>query len=237
MQDVFPVAFLPEDHALAIAIMSYNGKVNFGLLGDYDALPGHPGARRRIEHALAELVASPEAAGLGKPASRAPAQPRLRRMRASGAGTLRGCRPSVATARTRSAARGLHRARCAAHRARDALACARRRAHDVEGAMPLASTPSGAVSADDAQRERRASRAGTPDLVAGPRRSSAGRVDAAPASRIPQPRPGSQPVRAPRRAVSLSRRMTSAAFRSGLSSRTIAAVAATIGLAIEVPCT
>ena len=35
----FPVAFLPENHALAIAIMSYNGQMNFGLLGDFDALP------------------------------------------------------------------------------------------------------------------------------------------------------------------------------------------------------
>ena len=39
MLDVFPVAFLPKDHALAIAIMSYNGGLNFGLLGDFDALP------------------------------------------------------------------------------------------------------------------------------------------------------------------------------------------------------
>jgi diacylglycerol O-acyltransferase len=39
MLDVFPVAFLPKQHALAIAIMSYNGCVNFGLLGDLDALP------------------------------------------------------------------------------------------------------------------------------------------------------------------------------------------------------
>ena len=36
--DIFPVAFLPENHALAIAIMSYNGKIDFGLLGDYDAM-------------------------------------------------------------------------------------------------------------------------------------------------------------------------------------------------------
>ncbi len=57
MQDVFPVAFLPEDHALAIAIMSYNGKVNFGLLGDYDALPDLQAVADGIEHALAELVA------------------------------------------------------------------------------------------------------------------------------------------------------------------------------------
>jgi diacylglycerol O-acyltransferase / wax synthase len=39
LQDLFPVAFLPENHALAIAIMSYNGHLNFGLLADYDALP------------------------------------------------------------------------------------------------------------------------------------------------------------------------------------------------------
>ena len=39
MEEIVPVAFLPENHALAIAIMSYNGKVDFGLLGDYDAMP------------------------------------------------------------------------------------------------------------------------------------------------------------------------------------------------------
>jgi diacylglycerol O-acyltransferase len=39
MQEVYPVAFLPANHGLAIAIMSYNGQMNFGLLGDYDAVP------------------------------------------------------------------------------------------------------------------------------------------------------------------------------------------------------
>ncbi len=57
LQDVFPVAFLPEDHALAIAIMSYNGKVNFGLLGDYDALGDLQKLADGIDQALAELVA------------------------------------------------------------------------------------------------------------------------------------------------------------------------------------
>ena len=51
LEAVFPVAFLPKDHALAIAIMSYNGQMNFGLLGDYDALadirPSPTGSRRR----------------------------------------------------------------------------------------------------------------------------------------------------------------------------------------------
>ncbi len=39
LQDLFPVAFLPKNHALAVAIMSYNGGMDFGLLGDYDAMP------------------------------------------------------------------------------------------------------------------------------------------------------------------------------------------------------
>jgi diacylglycerol O-acyltransferase / wax synthase len=39
MQEIVPVAFLPENHGLAIAAMSYNGKLDFGLLGDYDAMP------------------------------------------------------------------------------------------------------------------------------------------------------------------------------------------------------
>jgi diacylglycerol O-acyltransferase len=38
LEDVFPVAFLPRNHALAIAIMSYNGGIDFGLLADYDAM-------------------------------------------------------------------------------------------------------------------------------------------------------------------------------------------------------
>nr|MDQ4041184.1 wax ester/triacylglycerol synthase family O-acyltransferase [Actinomycetota bacterium] len=39
LQDIYPIAFLPEKHALAVAIMSYNGKLDFGLLADFDALP------------------------------------------------------------------------------------------------------------------------------------------------------------------------------------------------------
>ena len=45
-QDLFPVAFLPKHHALAVAIMSYDGGMDFGLLGDYDAMPDLDAARR-----------------------------------------------------------------------------------------------------------------------------------------------------------------------------------------------
>src|SRR5438270_228697 len=38
LDDLFPVAFLPKGHGLAVAIMSYDERVEYGLLGDYDAL-------------------------------------------------------------------------------------------------------------------------------------------------------------------------------------------------------
>src|SRR3954451_5950908 len=55
--EVFPIAFLPKDHALAIAIMSYNERMSFGLLGDYDALPDIDAIAEGLEAGLAELVA------------------------------------------------------------------------------------------------------------------------------------------------------------------------------------
>ena len=58
LQDLFPVAFLPEHHALAVAIMSYNGKIEYGLLGDYDALPDIDLIAEGIDSALAELLAA-----------------------------------------------------------------------------------------------------------------------------------------------------------------------------------
>jgi diacylglycerol O-acyltransferase / wax synthase len=57
MLEAYPVAFLPENHALAIAIMSYNGQMNFGLLGDFDALPDIDLISDQIAEELATLVA------------------------------------------------------------------------------------------------------------------------------------------------------------------------------------
>ncbi|HLL91862.1 MAG TPA: wax ester/triacylglycerol synthase family O-acyltransferase [Solirubrobacteraceae bacterium] len=56
MLQAIPVAFLPENHALAIAIMSYNGQMNFGLLGDFDALPDIAVIADGIAGELAKLV-------------------------------------------------------------------------------------------------------------------------------------------------------------------------------------
>jgi diacylglycerol O-acyltransferase / wax synthase len=54
--DLFPVAFLPENQALAVAIMSYNGSIDFGLLGDYDAMPDLEALGDALRDSLAELV-------------------------------------------------------------------------------------------------------------------------------------------------------------------------------------
>jgi hypothetical protein len=56
MLEAYPVAFLPENHALAIGIMSYNGQMNFGLLGDYDGLPDIGKISDNIADELATLV-------------------------------------------------------------------------------------------------------------------------------------------------------------------------------------
>ena len=58
LEDMFPLAFLPENNALAVAIMSYNGQVEYGLLGDFDALPDIGLIADGIDQALEELVAA-----------------------------------------------------------------------------------------------------------------------------------------------------------------------------------
>jgi diacylglycerol O-acyltransferase len=56
LEDVFPVAFLPENHALAIAIMSYNGGIDFGLLADYDAMEDVDLIADSLSDSLTELL-------------------------------------------------------------------------------------------------------------------------------------------------------------------------------------
>jgi len=56
LETVVPVAFLPEKHALAVAIFSYNGKMSFGLLGDLDAMEDLDAVRTGLEDSLSELV-------------------------------------------------------------------------------------------------------------------------------------------------------------------------------------
>jgi diacylglycerol O-acyltransferase / wax synthase len=103
MQSFFPVAFLPKGHGLAIAIMSYNGAIDFGLLGDYDALPDIDTIADGIEDGLAQLKAAARAkearaatarAGVDGATPVGRARPRRRRP------ASRAARPGTSTAET-----------------------------------------------------------------------------------------------------------------------------------------
>jgi diacylglycerol O-acyltransferase len=62
LEDIFPVGFLPPHQALFVAIMSYNGGVNFGLLSDYDSMDDVEVIAQGIERAIAELAEAADAA-------------------------------------------------------------------------------------------------------------------------------------------------------------------------------
>ncbi len=77
LEAMYPMVPLAENQALGIAIMSYDGQLNFGLNADYDALPDLEALADELRASIEELVAaageSPrtEAAGLrSAPASR-----------------------------------------------------------------------------------------------------------------------------------------------------------------------
>ena len=65
LEDLFPIAFLPKGHALAVAIMSYNGGIDYGLLADYDAMPDIDVVADGLEESLAELLAAARAKTTG----------------------------------------------------------------------------------------------------------------------------------------------------------------------------
>jgi len=62
LQDIFPVGFLPPNQALFVAIMSYNGGINFGLLADYDAMEDVDLVAEGIQRSVAELLEAAEEA-------------------------------------------------------------------------------------------------------------------------------------------------------------------------------
>ncbi len=59
---LYPVVPLAQRQALGIAVMSYDGHLGFGLLGDYDALPDLERLTQDLQWALSSLT---RAAGLG----------------------------------------------------------------------------------------------------------------------------------------------------------------------------
>jgi diacylglycerol O-acyltransferase / wax synthase len=63
MERVFPMVPLAKNQGVCIGIMSYDGQVNFGLIGDYDGMPDLNDLARDLEDSIAELI---KAAG-GRP--------------------------------------------------------------------------------------------------------------------------------------------------------------------------
>jgi WS/DGAT/MGAT family acyltransferase len=63
MERVFPMVPLAKNQGVCIGIMSYDGQVNFGLIGDYDGLSDLDDLAGDLEASIAELL---EAAG-GRP--------------------------------------------------------------------------------------------------------------------------------------------------------------------------
>jgi WS/DGAT/MGAT family acyltransferase len=58
--EMIPVGFIVDGFAMIVALVSYNGSLTFGLLGDYDTLPDIDLIAAYIQDALAELVSEAE---------------------------------------------------------------------------------------------------------------------------------------------------------------------------------
>jgi len=60
MERVFPMVPLAKNQGICVGIMSYDGQVNFGLIGDYDGMPDLDDLAKDLEASISELI---EAAG------------------------------------------------------------------------------------------------------------------------------------------------------------------------------
>jgi diacylglycerol O-acyltransferase / wax synthase len=88
LRAIYPMVPLAENTALGIAIMSYNGQLNFGLVSDYDALADVDVLAEELRSAIEEIAAAAappngappdragrpqlRAVGIGEPATEAP---------------------------------------------------------------------------------------------------------------------------------------------------------------------
>jgi diacylglycerol O-acyltransferase len=81
MESIFPMVPLARRQALCIGIMSYNGQVNFGLVGDYDAMADLDSFALDLEAATDEVIAT------------APAKKRAKKRKAAAAASSNGAGP------------------------------------------------------------------------------------------------------------------------------------------------
>jgi WS/DGAT/MGAT family acyltransferase len=80
---IYPVVPLARNQALGVAIMSYNGRLGFGLIGDFDALADLADVADALRAAIAELRA---AAGVTPSTEAKPARARRSRRTTTAAG-------------------------------------------------------------------------------------------------------------------------------------------------------
>ena len=57
LQDIFPMVPLAKRQAVCVGIMSYDGGINFGLIGDFEGMPALGNLAEELEHELDELAA------------------------------------------------------------------------------------------------------------------------------------------------------------------------------------
>jgi diacylglycerol O-acyltransferase / wax synthase len=78
--DIFPMVPLAQNQGVCFGIMSYNGRVNFGITADYDAMPDLDALAEDLQAAVAELVEASRSdegllvRGAGRLESRDPAE-------------------------------------------------------------------------------------------------------------------------------------------------------------------
>jgi len=66
LRDLFPMVPLAKRQAVCVGIMSYDGAVNFGLIGDYEGMPSLDSLAADLDAELAELAAlAPRVGGNG----------------------------------------------------------------------------------------------------------------------------------------------------------------------------
>ena len=69
LQALYPMVPLAKRQAVCFGIMSYNGQVNFGLIGDYEAMADLDSLAHDLSESLAELKALRSAARARRRAS------------------------------------------------------------------------------------------------------------------------------------------------------------------------
>ena len=86
MVALFPMVPLARNQAVCVGIMSYNGQINFGLIGDYEAMADIESLALDLEAAMADLSAAAPAPKRRKPAKKRQAKKRQKKAKASGNG-------------------------------------------------------------------------------------------------------------------------------------------------------